>query len=257
MPISRTPTSVGGPQPDLTEERKAQLYDHDLFVRTISEFVRTLVRPYDVDAVLDDLAVRIREVLRVTGAGVSLDDRGTIRMATVVPPDLEPLEKYQVEHQEGPTVDAFRTCRTVTVADHAELEHRWPGYAAVARETGTSAVAALPLALETDHAFGTLSLYAGDRRWPEDDLAAAALMGDMATAYLLNASSMREQRELNEQLTHALESRIVIEQAKGIVAEARSETVERAFDRIRTHARSHSVKVRDVCEAIVRMGLRL
>jgi transcriptional regulator with GAF, ATPase, and Fis domain len=231
------------------------LYDHALFVRTISDFVRTLVRPYDVDAVLDDLATRVREVLHLTGAGVSLADAGKLRMVTVIPPHLAPLEEYQVQHQEGPTVDAFRASRAVVVSGRGDLAAGWSGYAAVAGETGTYAVAALPLALESS-AFGTLTLYAEEREWPEQDLAAAALLGDMATAYLINASTMHQQRELNEQLTHALESRIVIEQAKGVVAESRGETVERAFERIRSHARSHGAKVRDVSEAIVRMGLR-
>jgi transcriptional regulator with GAF, ATPase, and Fis domain len=231
------------------------LYDHDLFVQTLSDFVRTLVRPYDVDAVLDDLAVRVREVLHLTGAGVSLADDGRLRMATVVPPHLASLERYQGQHQDGPTVDAFRTSEAVVVSGRKDLEARWPAYTAVAAETGTYAVAALPLALDTS-AFGTLTLYDKEREWPEQDLAAAALLGNMATAYLINASTMHQQRALNEQLTHALESRIVIEQAKGVVAEARGETVESAFERIRSHARSHSVKVRDVSEAIVRMGLR-
>ncbi|WP_418605913.1 hypothetical protein [Georgenia sp. SUBG003] len=87
------------------------MYDHDLFVKTLSDFVRTLVEPYDTDAVLDDLATTVRETLHLTGAGVSLADDGGIRRATVIPPHLVPLEDYQQEHQTGPSVDAFRTSR--------------------------------------------------------------------------------------------------------------------------------------------------
>ncbi|PFG38600.1 GAF domain-containing protein [Georgenia soli] len=232
------------------------MYDHDLFVSTLSDFVRTLVEPYDTDTVLDDLAASVRETLHLTGAGVSLAEDGRIRMATVIPPHLVLLENYQEEHQTGPSVDAFRESRAVVVSDADELRARWPGYAALAIECGTHAVAALPLAL-SGRTFGTLTMYAESREWPEPDLAAASLFGGMATAYLVHESVHQQQQQLNSQLTHALESRIVIEQAKGILAEAHGETVETAFERIRSHARSHSVKVRDVSEAIVRMGLRL
>lgn len=232
------------------------MYDHDLFVSTLSDFVRTLVEPYDTDTVLDDLAESVRQTLHLTGAGVSLAEDGRIQMATVIPPHLAPLEDYQGEHQTGPSVDAFREGRAVLVHEPEELQARWPGYAEIALECGTSAVAALPLAL-SGRTFGTLTMYAQSRDWPEDDVAAASLLGGMATAYLVHESVHLQQQELNNQLTRALDSRIVIEQAKGILAEAHGETVETAFERIRSHARSHSVKVRDVSEAIVRMGLRL
>ncbi|WP_043501736.1 GAF and ANTAR domain-containing protein [Georgenia sp. SUBG003] len=232
------------------------MYDHDLFVKTLSDFVRTLVEPYDTDAVLDDLATTVRETLHLTGAGVSLADDGGIRRATVIPPHLVPLEDYQQEHQTGPSVDAFRTSRPVVASGPDELRARWPRYAELALECGTAAVAALPLALG-GKTFGALSMYADRRDWPEPDLTAAALLGEMAAAYLVHESVHQQQQQLASQLTQALRSRIVIEQAKGILAEANGETVEHAFERIRSHARSHSVKVRDVSEAIVRMGLRL
>jgi len=232
------------------------LYDHDLFVKTLSDFVSTLVKPYDPDTVLDDLAASVRATLHLTGAGVSLADDGRIRSATVIPPHLMPLEEYQQEHQAGPSVDAFRSGRAVLVSDREELMSRWPGYAELALECGTTAVAALPLML-SGTTFGALSMYAEHREWPDADIAAASLLGEMATAYLVHESVHQQQQQLTSQLTHALESRIVIEQAKGILAEANSESVEHAFERIRSHARSHSVKVREVSEAVVRMGLRL
>ena len=93
--------------------------------------------------------------------------------------------------------------------------------------------------------------------WPEDDIAAAVVMADMATSYLINASQMRQQDQLNEQLQGALESRAIIEQAKGIVAHGHDTTVDEAFKRIRTHARAHNVTVRSVAEAIVRLGMQI
>ena len=110
----------------------------------------------------------------------------------------------------------------------------------------------------TGSAFGALNLYgAGEREWPEDDIAAAVVMADMATNYLINASQMRQQDRLNEQAQRALDSKAIIEQAKGIVANQHDTTVDHAFNRIRTHARHHNVTVRSVAEAIVHLGMRI
>ncbi|MFC7405130.1 GAF and ANTAR domain-containing protein [Georgenia alba] len=232
------------------------MYDHHLFVQTLSDFVRTLVRPYDIDSVLNDLALRVAKVLHVSGAGVSLSHDGRLRMITAIPPHLMALEKYQEENQTGPCVDAFRESRRALVPDLEQGRDLWPEYVDAALTSGTRSLACLPLALE-DEAFGTLTLYAERRDWPEEDVAAAGLLADMATGYLINASTHNQQAELNQQLSHALESRVVIEQAKGIIAEARSLSVDQAFELIRRHARNHQVRVRDLADAIVHMGLRL
>jgi len=232
------------------------VYDHQLFVQTLSEFVCTLVRPYDVDTVLNDLALRVTDVLHLTGSGVSLAEDGRLRMITAIPPHLVELEKYQEEHQTGPSVEALHTGEIVLVPDIEQHRERWPDYAEVARSSGTPSLAALPMSME-EEAFGTLSIYAERRDWTEDDVAAARLLADMATAYLVNASTHQQQAELNAQLSHALESRVVIEQAKGIIAEARHLSVTQAFELIRSHARRHNVKIRDLSEAIVHMGMRL
>ncbi|GAA4434092.1 GAF and ANTAR domain-containing protein [Georgenia halophila] len=232
------------------------MYDHKLYVQTLSDFIRTLVRPYDVDSLLNDLALRIADVLHLSGAGVSLEQEGKLRMVTVIPSHLAALEKYQENHQDGPSVEAFRDSRVSLIPDVEYTRNRWPEYVELARASGTSSIAVLPLALD-ERAFGTLSLYADRRDWPEDDVAAASLMADMATGYLINASTHHQQNELNDQLSHALESRVVIEQAKGIIAESRGLSVSQAFELIRRHARSHNVKVRDLSEAIVDMGLRI
>ena len=96
-----------------------------------------------------------------------------------------------------------------------------------------------------DQSIGAITVYArAPNRWIAEDIAAAEAMGDMATACLINASALRRQVELNGQLRSALDSRLVIEQAKGMVAPPGSVTVKEAFERIRGHARSHHVRVR-------------
>ncbi|ROR73828.1 ANTAR domain-containing protein [Bogoriella caseilytica] len=232
------------------------MYDDRLFVQTLSDFVRTLVQPYDPDAALNDLALRVAEVLQIRGAGVSLYENNKLQMVTAIPPHLKPLELFQEEHQVGPAVEAFHTGTTREISDLAAERERWPEYVAAALGTGTTSIAVLPLALE-DEAFGTLTLYAERRGWPESDIAAASVLADMATAYLINASTNRQHTELNKQLSLALDSRVVIEQAKGIIAEHCGVAVAQAFEMIRNHARRHNLKVRDLADAIVSMGLRL
>jgi AmiR/NasT family two-component response regulator len=95
------------------------------------------------------------------------------------------------------------------------------------------------------------------REWSEEDLAAASVLADVATSYLVNASKLHQQQQLNEQLTTALESRAVIEQAKGITAGDAGVSVQEAYHRIRRHARNHNTSLRAVAEAVVNLGLRV
>ena len=104
---------------------------------------------------------------------------------------------------------------------------------------------------------GALNLYSTSvRPWTERDLAAATVMADMATAYLINASVYDKQKRLAEQLPQALDSRVVIEQAKGVLANEHDISVDEAFERIRKHARAHGATVQTVAEAVVDVGLR-
>jgi len=92
-------------------------------------------------------------------------------------------------------------------------------------------------------------------RWPE--FAAAAVLADVATSYVINASKMRQQQQLSEQLQQALESRVVIEQAKGITAQQNAVSVDQAYDLMRGHARSNNASMRAVAHAIVAVGLHV
>jgi AmiR/NasT family two-component response regulator len=109
-----------------------------------------------------------------------------------------------------------------------------------------------------DKIIGTLNLYsAGPREWSDKDIAVARVLADVATRYVVNASMLRQQEQLSEQLQHALESRVVIEQAKGITAQKNSVTVDQAYRLIRRHARNNNASLRMVAEAIVAVGLHV
>lgn len=233
------------------------MYDHPLYLKTLSEFTRTLLTPYDVNSMFAELAERVTDVLDLLGCGVSLFHDGRLESGITCGPDVDALEHAQADAQCGPCVTSFTSGEIVAVPDLRAKGDEWPDYCRVAAEAGIRAVASIPMRMGVT-TVGALNLYVrGAREWPEQDLHAAVVMSDMATVYLINASYHRRQVELNEQLQHALESRLVIEQAKGMLAARHEIGPEQAFERIRSHARSRNAAVRKVAEAVVSLGLDL
>jgi AmiR/NasT family two-component response regulator len=105
---------------------------------------------------------------------------------------------------------------------------------------------------------GALNLYSPEaREWSDEDIGVAAVLADMATSYVVNASKLRQQEQLSEQLQEALNSRIIIEQAKGIVSQRRAISIDQAYQLIRSHARNNDASLRKVAEAIVAVGLKV
>lgn len=230
--------------------------DRELLMRVLSEFARILAGNFAVSDVLHDLAERAIEVLGVPGAGVSLAESGSIRFVTAIDEVTAAIERVQEDTQEGPCVDAHRTGALVLVADLRDVPERWPTFATRAREIGIVAVAGIPMHWNGTR-LGALGLYATARRdWPTDDVVLARVLADMATCYVAHASELERSRRTVEQLREALESRVVIEQAKGMLAAERRISVNEAFELIRGHARSHSASLRAVGEGIVNLGLR-
>jgi GAF domain-containing protein len=227
-----------------------------MYLRTLSEFARALLTPYDVQAALEELTARIAVVLGLTGSGVSLCRGDRLEFDTGLGGAAAELEKVQQRTQDGPCVTAFRTGVPVTVSDLV-THGRWPAYEQAAAEVGIHAVASIPLKIG-DRSVGALNLYAAEpREWHPDDVAAAAVMGDMATGYLLHASAHKQQVELADQLQHALDHRLVIEQAKGMLAARHETSPDEAFERLRRHARSKGVSVHAVADAVVSLGMDL
>lgn len=233
------------------------MHDHSLLLRTLSEFSSKLLAPYDVDTVLKDLMERLTELLSLAGAGVALARDGRLEFTTAVPEHLIEVERVQIQHQSGPCMDAYVSGKVVPVPDLATSRERWPEYCLVAERLGLVSVAGIPMRL-SGNAFGCINLYgSGPRSMTEDDISASVVISDMATNYLINASKLRQQEQLSEQLQHALDSRAIIEQAKGIVANEHDITVEEAFNEIRAYARNRNVTIRSLTEAIVHLGLKI
>lgn len=233
--------------------------DQRTLLTTLSSFAQTLTGSFSVTDVLYDLADQITGLLGVLGAGVSLMEGGSIRFITTSSEAVGRLERLQEQLQSGPCVQAVAERTAVAVGDlsRGDWSTRWPRYVAQAQAEGIRSVAGIPM-LSAEGCIGAIDIYSGDpREWTEEELLAAAALAAVATGYVRHASELDQQRRLTEQLQHALESRVVIEQAKGILANALGTSVDRAFEVLRRYARSHNASLRDVATAVVRLGLRI
>jgi len=232
------------------------MVDQAMLIRVLSDYARTLAGDYAIGDVLHDLVERITELVGVAGAGVSLAENGQIRFATAINDAIATIERVEEDTQAGPCVDAHRSGDAVLVPDLRDDPHGWPAVAKAALELGVIGVAGIPMHLDAVE-LGAVSLYATERRdWSADDVSVARLLADMATAYVAHASALQQSRRLTEQLQEALDTRIVIEQAKGMLAAERKISVDDAFEVLRAHARRHHASLRSVADAVVNLGLR-
>lgn len=229
----------------------------DPLTSALSAFARTLAQGYEITDVLYDLTERVAEVIGVPAAGVSLLQDGQLQHAISLNDVAAAIEVAQEQSQQGPCVDACRSNQSVTVADVRADPDRWAAVSSSAAAVGVAAMAGIPFS--TGHTtLGALNLYDVEpRQWSEADLARARVLADMATGYVVNASQLQQERRTNEQLQQALANRLVIEQAKGVLAAHHGISVSQAFDRLRAHARRHNATIRAVADAVVNLDLRV
>lgn len=221
-------------------------------LRALVDLTATLVADYDVVAVLEDLTGYCVDLLAVDAAGLVLaDERGALQVMSSSTDHAHELELLQLRSQEGPCVEAYRSCASVDAGDLARHGHRWPRFAARARELGIHGVHALPLCCRTS-ALGALNLFATTpRELPAADLQAAQALADVATTVLLQQRTLDEAHRVTEQLQTALDNRVIIEQAKGSLSERGGISADEAFARLRRYARARSLKVTDVAHAVM------
>jgi transcriptional regulator with GAF, ATPase, and Fis domain len=223
-----------------------------LLTRTFVELADSLVDDFDMVELLTTLADRCVEVLDVSAAGLMLAaPEGDLRAVASSSEAMRMVELFELQTQEGPCLDCYRTREPVLNQHLGEAQSRWPRFAPVAIEAGFNSVHALPMRLRGD-VIGALNLFRADRaEMDEADLITGQALADVATITILQQRAATESRLVNEQLSHALNSRIVIEQAKGVLAERAHLGMQAAFSRMRNHARRNNLKLVDVAEGVV------
>ncbi|MBL7502564.1 GAF and ANTAR domain-containing protein [Frankia sp. CNm7] len=212
----------------------------------------SLVADYDVADLLHRLADHCVTLLDIAAAGLMLaDQRGNLQVVAASSETSRLLELFQLQHDQGPCLDCYRGGTAVSVPDVQQAADRWPVFAAETQAAGYHSVHALPMRLRDD-VIGTLNLF-GTRpgRLPDADARIGQALADVATIAILQERAIRHHEMLAEQLQHALTSRIVIEQAKGVLAERGNLDMAQAFDRLRRHARNTNTRLTDLARGIV------
>ena len=211
----------------------------------------TLVTDYDVIDVLHQLTIECVELLPVDAAGLLLSDqRGTLQMAAASTERARVVELFQLQSDEGPCLDCFRTSRPIAAPDLRGMTE-WPRFIAHTLDTGFRSVHAVPMRLRTE-TIGALNLFGiQPRALGPDELRIAQALADVATIGILQERAVHRRDVLAEQLQLALNSRVIIEQAKGVLAERGQLEMERAFELLRGHARSTQQRLSDVALGVV------
>ncbi|MEU4350826.1 GAF and ANTAR domain-containing protein [Streptomyces sp. NPDC023838] len=223
-----------------------------LLAKTFVELADNLVADFDLIDFLRLLTDRCVGLLDVSAAGVLLADRdGELRVMAASDERVRLLELFQIQNDEGPCLECFRSGAPVTVPDLGSETTRWPRFTALARQSGFSAVQALPMRLRDD-VVGALNLFR-TALGPFDPAATpiTQALADVATISLLQHRTAQRSTALNEQLQTALNSRVLIEQAKGKLAERQGIDMEQAFTALRGYARSHNRRLSDLARAFI------
>ena len=220
----------------------------DVFV----EVADTLVDEFDLIDFLHNLADHAVSVSGAASAGLMLADQDdTLHFMAASSESARHLELFQLQHAEGPCLDCFRSHEPVSTTDLAQETRRWPDFAPGAVEVGVRAVHAFPMRLR-DRVIGALNVF-GEEPLPlgPTDVKIVQAMADVATIAILQERAIASAELLTEQLQGALNSRIVIEQAKGVVSRDHDVSVRVAFEALRTHARNNQIRLVDLAHDVV------
>jgi GAF domain-containing protein len=212
----------------------------------------TLVDDYDIIDLLHTLVETCAGVLDVDAVGIMLadgDDRLQLLASTSEETDF--VEIMQLDAGAGPCVECFHTGQVVSVDDIAASAGRWPEFQAAALQQGFHSVFATPLRLRRQ-VLGTMNMFnRATGRLNDIDIAAAQALADVAAIGILQERSIRETTLVTEQLQHALESRVIIEQAKGVIAVLGEIGIDEAFGVLRGYARRTNQPLRFVAEEVI------
>jgi GAF domain-containing protein len=226
--------------------------DVDKLATVFVELADTLVDDFDVYDLLHTLAVRSVQLLDASAAGLLLTaDGGQLELVVASSEQAQLVELFQLQHLEGPCVDCFHSGQPVTVPHLDEAQERWPSFAPAATRAGFTSVMALPMRLRGE-VIGALNMFgvAGASAISDKQIPIPQALADAATIAILQHRLAHDRQVVNEQLQHALNSRIAIEQAKGVLSAQLGTSTDEAFEALRVHARTNRRRLTDVAEEV-------
>lgn len=229
----------------------------ELLTRTLVELADSLVDDFDVVELLTLLTDRCREAFDVDAAGLMLAAPigGPLQVMASSSAAMRDLELYELQSSEGPCLDCYHSGEPVTNESLDTTADRWPRFTSAAIAAGFASVSAIPMRLR-GHTIGALNIFrSGPGVLSDADLSAVRAFADVATIAILQHQSTVDAQTLNEQLNGALNSRIIIEQAKGMLAERAGIDVDEAFVRLRHHARTHNLRLASVAQDLIHSNL--
>lgn len=228
--------------------------NHQVLNAALADFATRLTERYDLDEVLSDLSDRAVQVLELDGgAGLTIGPNppaGEMNFVTATNETTSYVERRQDELRSGVCFEAAKRGGPLLVSSLQET-NQWPKFTEECLSVGFKSAAGIPMVTEGEM-IGVLNCYRREVGvWTNEDAEAAQLLACVATTYLVNASHLSEARKLAAQLQHALDSRVVIEQAKGVLAERMRCNPDVAFELLRSYARSNRRPLRNIAEQVI------
>jgi GAF domain-containing protein len=223
-----------------------------LLANAFVELADTLVADFDMLEFLHGLTAHCVELLDAAAAGLMVtDQRDQLRVIAASSEQARLLELFELQNDEGPCLLCFRTGQPAGDPDLDHFNKHWPRFAAQARADGFRSVYAVPMRLR-EEIIGSLNLFRTEPgQLPEVDGHVGQALADVATIAILQERAVRSRTLLAEQLQTALNSRVVIEQAKGVLAERGGMGMDEAFTRLRDYARSRRHALREVARGVI------
>lgn len=217
----------------------------------LRDFAEAIGNAYDRDELLYRVTRDAIEFLGADGAGIMLETPdGDLAFAAASHERVIDVEQVQARVGDGACHEAF-IAREVVVVEDLREESRWPTYVERVTGHGLHAVLGVPM-VAFGRTVGVVNVYReAPSAWPDEDVEAAEILATMAAGYVVNATRMQQQRELQRQLETAIESRDIIGQAKGILIAREGVSGDRAFEMLRSLSQSSNVKLREVARRLV------
>jgi transcriptional regulator with GAF, ATPase, and Fis domain len=228
------------------ESGMTSMNDEVLFA-TLIELADTTTTGFDLVSMSDRLVRACVEVLGVTAAGIMLaDQRNTLRVFASSNEETRILELLELQNNDGPCLEAFHTGTPIDGVNLSRYTTRWPHFTTAALSAGFNTAYAVPMRLR-DQTIGALNLFQAEiEPFSTHKINVARVLADMAAIGIINHWSLRQQEVLAQQLQSALNTRVIIEQAKGVIAERQGISPGEAFEHLRDTARSSQRPIADV-----------